>query len=54
MIKSPKSMQSQDLAVDALNYMEDNKITMLPIVDENNKLVGTLHMHDLINAGVVG
>ena len=54
MIKSPKSMQSQELAVDALNLMEDNKITMLPIVDENNKPVGMLHMHDLINAGVVG
>lgn len=54
MIKSPKSMQPQELAVDALNLMEDNKITMLPIVDENNNLVGMLHMHDLINAGVVG
>ncbi len=54
MIKSPKSMQPQELAVDALNLMEDNKITMLPIVDENNKLIGMLHMHDLINAGVVG
>ena len=54
MIKFPKSMQPQELAVDALNLMEDNKITMLPIVDENNNLVGMLHMHDLINAGVVG
>ncbi len=54
MINSPRSMQKQELAVDALNLMEDNKITMLPIVDENNKPVGMLHMHDLINAGVVG
>jgi len=54
MIKCPKSMQPQDLAVDALNFMEDNKITMLPIVDEKNMPVGMLHMHDLINAGVVG
>ena len=54
MIKSPKSMNPAELAVDALNLMEDNKITMLPIVDDNNKPVGMLHMHDLINAGVVG
>jgi len=54
MIADPKSMQPEELAVDALNLMEDNKITMLPIVDKNNKPVGMLHMHDLINAGVVG
>ena len=54
MVRNPRSMHSQELAVDALNLMEDNKITMLPIVDENNNLVGMLHMHDLINAGVVG
>ncbi|MDP8269373.1 MAG: KpsF/GutQ family sugar-phosphate isomerase [Candidatus Tenebribacter davisii] len=54
MIVDPKSMQPEELAVDALNLMEDNKITMLPIVDKNNKPVGMLHMHDLINAGVVG
>ena len=54
MIKDPKSMHPHELAVDALNFMEDNKITMLPIVDEKNKPVGMLHMHDLINAGVVG
>jgi len=54
MIKSPRSMHPKELAVDALNFMEENKITMLPIVDDDNIPVGMLHMHDLINAGVVG
>jgi len=54
MVKDPKSLTADKLAVDALNLMEDNKITMLPIVDADNKPVGMLHMHDLINAGVVG
>jgi len=54
MIKSPRTMHQNELAVDALNVMEDNKITMLPIIDDKNKPVGMLHMHDLINAGVVG
>lgn len=54
MILNPKSVQPETLAVDALNLMEDHKITMLPVVDENNRPVGMLHMHDLINAGVVG
>lgn len=54
MVESPKTMKKEELAVDALNLMEQYKITMLPIVDENNKPIGMLHMHDLIDAGVVG
>lgn len=54
MVNQPKSLTADKLAVEALNLMEDNKITMLPIVDKENKPVGMLHMHDLINAGVVG
>lgn len=53
MTKNPKRMKKGTLAIDALNLMEDNKITMLPIVDENDKTVGLLHMHDLIDAGIV-
>lgn len=54
MTKAPKFTTSDQLAVDALNLMEANKITMLPVVNEQQKPIGMLHMHDLINAGVVG
>ena len=54
MTKNPKQTTPNTLAVDALNLMEENKITMLPVVDENGKSIGMLHMHDLIDAGVVG
>jgi arabinose-5-phosphate isomerase len=54
MTKNPKHTSPETLAVDALNLMEENKITMLPVVDEENIPVGMLHMHDLIDAGVVG
>jgi arabinose-5-phosphate isomerase len=53
MTKNPKSMQPEMLAVEALNLMENFKITMLPIVNKNNEPVGLLHMHDLIKSGVV-
>lgn len=53
MTKDPKRMFPESLAVEALNLMEKFKITMLPVVDENNKPVGLLHMHDLIRSGVV-
>ncbi len=54
MTVNPKRLTAQTFAVDALNIMEDNKITMLPVVDEDQHQIGMLHMHDLIQAGVVG
>ncbi len=42
-----------DLAVSALNIMQDNEITVLPIVDSNNHAVGILHMHDLLKSGII-
>jgi arabinose-5-phosphate isomerase len=54
MTLNPKHTFPETLAVDALNLMEESKITMLPVVNESNKPVGMLHMHDLIDAGVVG
>ena len=53
MSANPKRMHPEDLAAAALKLMEENSITMLPIVDEDNVTVGMLHMHDLIRAGVV-
>lgn len=40
------------LAVEALNLMQSKHVTSL-LVAEGNKLVGVLHMHDLLQAGVV-
>ncbi len=54
MTQNPKYVYANSLAVDALNLMEDNKITMLPVIDEDGKSIGMLHMHDLIDTGVVG
>ncbi|MFU8797220.1 MAG: KpsF/GutQ family sugar-phosphate isomerase [Gammaproteobacteria bacterium] len=41
------------LAAEALQLMERYKITVLPVVDPDNKALGILHMHDLLIAGVV-
>lgn len=53
MTHAPKTLNAEELAVNALNYMESNKITMIPIIDGDKRPVGMLHMHDLINAGVI-
>jgi len=49
---NPKTINQELLAVDALKYMEDNKIQFLPVVDENKSIVGVIHIHSLIEAGI--
>lgn len=41
------------LAAEALRIMETRSINALPVVDNDNILVGALNMHDLLRAGVV-
>ena len=49
--KVPKTVNYDLLAIDALQIMNDNKITNL-IVTKKNKYIGMLHIHDIINAGL--
>jgi arabinose-5-phosphate isomerase len=53
MTEDCKTVRSDALAAEALKIMEDYKITGLLVADENRKLVGVIHMHDLLRAGVV-
>ncbi len=41
------------LAAEAVRIIEQNKITGLLVVDEQNRLVGALNIHDLFRAGVM-
>ena len=51
--KNPKMLKNKELlASDALQLIEDFKIQLLIVTDENNKLIGVLHIHDLIEAGI--
>lgn len=52
MTKDPKRISPQDYGASALNLMEKFSITALAVVDENNKPVGVVHVHDLLKAGV--
>ena len=49
--KNPKTINSDVLASDVLQLMEDKKIQLLPVV-ENDTLVGVIHIHDLVEAGI--
>ncbi len=53
MTRNPKTARMEELAVEALKRMEDYKITVLIVVDKENKPVGIIHMHDILRAGIV-
>jgi arabinose-5-phosphate isomerase len=41
------------LAVEAVELMDKNKISSLPVVDKNSQLVGAINMRILLQSGVV-
>ena len=53
MTRNCKTARATLLAAEVLKIMQDNKINAMLAVDENNKRVGALNMHDLLRAGVV-
>ena len=48
-----KTIRAEMLAAEALKIMEDHKINALVVVDDEDKPVGALNMHDLLRAGVM-
>lgn len=50
---NPRTLKNKNLlASDALSIIEDYKIQLLVVTQENDELVGVLHIHDLIEAGI--
>ncbi|MBS4036379.1 MAG: KpsF/GutQ family sugar-phosphate isomerase [Ignavibacterium sp.] len=52
MTRNPKVMKEDFLASFALQQMENFKITSLIITSQENKPIGIIHLHDLINLGL--
>ena len=52
MSRNPKVMKSNILASFALQQMENFKITVIVITDSENRPIGIIHLHDLINLGL--
>ena len=46
-------IKADRLAAEALRMMEAKRINALLVVDDENRLIGALNMHDLLSAGVV-
>lgn len=53
MTKNPRTISPNRLAAEAVQIMEQFKISQILVVDEDAKLVGALNMHDLLRAKVI-
>ncbi|MET0329339.1 MAG: KpsF/GutQ family sugar-phosphate isomerase [Luteimonas sp.] len=53
MTRDPIAIHADALAVEAARLMETRKITMLPVVDGDRRVVGALNIQDLLRARVV-
>ncbi len=51
MTKKPHVIAPELPLYDALNIMEQHQITILPVTDSQNCLVGILHLHDILGKG---
>jgi len=52
MSTSPKTIDAGVLAVDALDFMQNHKITQL-LVTRQGQYVGVIHLHNLIQEGII-
>lgn len=55
MTRAPTSVAAGALAIDALHLMENHRprpIYLLPVVDDDGRAVGLIHIHTLVQAGL--
>lgn len=53
MTRHGKTCRADMLAAEAMGIMEDSNITSLPVVNSSDIVVGAIHLHELIKAGLV-
>jgi arabinose-5-phosphate isomerase len=51
MTRTPRLMHADDLAAAAVGQMERQAIVAAPVLDQAQRLVGVVHLHDLLRAG---
>ena len=51
MTQNPQSITEDSPTYDALNIMEQHQITVLPVVNSRQEVIGILHLHDILGKG---
>lgn len=54
MVRSPRLTKPEALVVEALKTMEgtSSEVTTLPVVDDDNTVVGIIKLHDIVQSGI--
>ena len=52
MSANPKTVNKDELAINAFHLMENNNITQLVVV-QKNRYIGMVHLHDILREGIV-
>jgi arabinose-5-phosphate isomerase len=53
MTRDPLSATPTDLGAAAVGIMERHGVMALPVLDEGRRVIGMVHLHDLMRAGAV-
>ena len=53
MTRGPRSAHADELAASVVGLMERHGIVAAPVLDADERVVGVVHLHDLLRAGVV-
>jgi len=52
MTHNPRTIDKDELVVDALHLMREKNITQLPVLDQG-KYIGVIHLHDILKEGIL-
>lgn len=50
---SPKAIVKGILAYNAYKKMEEFRVIAMPVIDDQQKVVGMIHLHDIMRAGII-
>jgi arabinose-5-phosphate isomerase len=53
MTATPRTAQPDQLAAAAVGLMERHRVMALPVLDQDRRMIGIVHLHDLMRAGAV-
>ena len=53
MTRNPKWIDQREMAVNALQAMNNFRITGMPVLDEEGRVIGSILMQDILKAGIV-
>ncbi|KJS71071.1 MAG: hypothetical protein JL56_15665 [Desulfotomaculum sp. BICA1-6] len=53
MTKTPITISQEGMAIEALQLLKEKNVSSAPVVDEHQKIVGTIRLRDILNKGIV-